>query len=161
MYSQNRYKNHIDDIQRYRAIAMKLMYESAPIDALINSVVDTPCHGRDLVFKYIFPFAYVPDTTTSAKPFITMEIAIPRVENRTFKDMRLFTYIFCHQNIVQQKDGLLFDLLAEEVDKLLNGNDSFGLGALELRNLADFSPMQRWHGLVMQYNSKSFNRPAK
>lgn len=158
--AKNRYTDHIDALRKYRSVAMKKLYSSNTISNLINSTNPEKYRGKDLVYKNIFPYAYVPDTTNTSKVFITIELGVPRVYNRTFKEMVMTVYIFGNQQVIETPNGLITDLLAEEVDKIFSGSSDFGLGNLELSSISDFTPIQRFHGIAMIYEATEFNRPS-
>lgn len=161
MATNIKYDSHMSDLRQYRKIALQKLYNSSKINDLISSVDPDSPSGKDLVFTNIFPYAFVPDTTTSAKLFITMDVTIPKIKTRTYKGLILTLYIFAHQDILKYKDGLLCDLIAEEVDTLFGGSGDFGTGMLELSTVTDFSPVSRFYGVVVQYEAEEFNRPAK
>ena len=54
--------------------------------------------------------------------------------------------------------GLVTDLLTTEIDKLINGNNCFGLGRVELKSWDKFTPAEDFHGTTLVYRTVDFNR---
>lgn len=82
---------------------------------------------------HIYRFPYIPKTDENANTYITFEISAKKSPvNDTYKRMTLFFYIFCHQDIMDDKESgyLRTDLLNERVQKLFNKNPNIGIGQL-------------------------------
>ena len=50
------------------------------------------------------------------------------------------------------------DVLADEVDKIMNGNKDLGLGTTELRTVGRVNPAKDYFGRTLIYRSVDFNR---
>lgn len=137
---------------------MKKIVSSQKIVKLISESSANTLPDKSLLYQYVFPYPRVIDRIEDEHTFITSRISVPKVRNKTFKELTLYIYVFTHQNLIRTPEGLRTDLIAEEIEKLFNGSLDFGLGHVELESIDDFSPANRYIGLVMQYSVSDFNR---
>ena len=75
---------------------MKRLCLNSKIQSLIL-LSESQNHGKEMVYKYIFPYAFVPDTVTNSSTFICFDLEVQRVQNRTFKDKYLILDIYASQ----------------------------------------------------------------
>lgn len=154
----------LQEIPDFRATAMTKFCESQAIKDLLTNTENSSAAAGDLIMHNIFPYAHVPGTSTTARTYITMELFVPRVQNKTFKQVRLVYYVFSHETLISVADNdsgkmrLRHDLIAQEIDSIMNGSRDFGLGRLSLANTADFSPIENYYGVVLTYDADEFNR---
>ena len=96
----------------------------------------------DEVFeKFLFDYIYVDGTTTEAAAYICVEAETAKSPTPTMQNMKLYVTVICHKQFMKV-DATKFkgmignrrDNLVRYVDKLLNGSDIFGIGALTLEN---------------------------
>lgn len=150
---------YLEEYRQYRAIALKKLYTSQELIGLILNEAHTTINGKALVFQNIFPYAFVPETTTETKTYVSMSIAVPRVRDKTYKSLSLWIYICMHTSLINTDRGLRYDLMAEVIDRMFNGSLDFGLGRLELRSVEDIAfQSSRYFGIALQYNAADFNR---
>ena len=137
---------------------MKSLCLSEKIQRLILLTPPNNTNGREMMYKNIFPYPYVPDTVVEANTFICFDMEVRRVQNRTFKDVSISFWTFTHQSLMRTKDGIRTDLLANEIDNIINGNRKFGLGTVELQSVTLMNPAKDYHGRTLIYRSVDFNR---
>ena len=151
---------NLDEYRRYRATALQKLCASKELVSLIVNQPHGMINGKGLVFRNIFPYPYVPEATTEAKTFVTMTITAPmrRERDRTYNAFSLWIYLFTHYSLVNTPRGLRFDLMAEAVDKLLNGSMDFGLGRMDLVSAEDLELPANFYGVGLQYATQDFKR---
>lgn len=148
------------ELTYYRKSIMKALCNNEDVVRLVSDNKDAPVPNRDLMYNNIFPYAYIPETEKETDTFICFSVSVPRVENKTYKQMEIYFYIFTHQSIIRTSDGLRTDLLAEAIDEMTNGALGLGIGRIQLERLEDISPTTHYHGLAVQYTVTEFNRPS-
>lgn len=148
------------DLTHYRKAVMKALCSNAKIVRLITDDDSAVVPNRDLMYTHIFPYAYIPETDKETDSFICFSVSIPRVQNKTYKQMSIIFYVFSHQSQIRTSDGLRPDLIADAIDEMTNGALGLGLGRVKLEKLEDISPANNYHGLGIQYTVTEFNRPS-
>ena len=148
---------YLDELSKYKSKVMQMLCENPKIQVLILSK-ESLNPKKELMYKYVFPYAFVPDTVTNSSTFICFDIEVKRVENRSFKDLSIMFWIFSHQSILRTNEGVRTDVLADEVDKIMNGNKNLGLGTVELKTVGRVNPAKDYFGRTLVYRSVDFNR---
>ena len=148
---------YLEELSKYKIEIMKRLCLSEKIQSLIL-LSKSQNSGREMMYKNIFPYAFVPDTVTNAGTFICFDLEVQRAKNRTFKDINILFWIFTHQSLIRTENGIRTDILADEIDKILNGNKDLGLGSAELRKVLRINPAKDYHGRTLVYKTVDFNR---
>lgn len=139
-------------------INRKLCSDQELVDLLNGKPSEVP--DRSLLYKNIYPYAHVPETTKETDTFICHRIYIPMVDNKTLKNVRIVFYVFVHQDNIRTQNGLRYDLIAERIESLFNGAMDIGVGRIELQEINDISPAPKFHGVALEYLVKEYNRPT-
>lgn len=153
---------NLTEIPEYREKAMKRMAENQRIKDYLTNTTNSTAPADSLVNQYIFPYWYIPGTTTTAKSLILMSIYVPKIMGRTIKKVQIKLGVLTHQSIIICKDQetnktrLRHDLISLEIDRILNGSTDFGF-KLELVSSQDWSPMENFHGTILTYETYDFN----
>ena len=153
---------YLSEFRKYRSSALKQIANNQKIKSLL---LDKDQHVDDdmsLVGRYIFPYQFMPGVTEEAKTCITMLLTAPEVYNRSILRMRMIYYIFSHESLlwVPDNDGVMclrFDLISEEIDKMFNGSDAFGLKLQLVSRYDGYIPMDNFHGCQLIYETNDFN----
>lgn len=111
-----------------------------------------------MVGKNIFPNPYIPDTQSQVRTYICLDIYVPRVKDRIFKDVQIVLNIFSHKDVSTYEGKSRVDLINIEVDKVLNGNMDFGIDAVELISVMPYTPNNNFFGKQIIYNVQNFNQ---
>lgn len=155
---------NLDETFGYKNLLMEQVCKNETIVKLITKNKDAAIPNHALPYSQVFPCEWVPDTIDYAKTFICFDVDITSVPNKTFYLPVLYVWVFTHKsNLRAPADmggGLTVDRVCVEIDKMLNGNRFFGLGDLKLNGLKRFTPIQGYHGRVIIYSAKDFNRPS-
>lgn len=150
---------HLNDLFDYKNQLMKDLCCNAEIVKLITDRDDADIPNHTLPYTQIFPFEYVPETVDNGQTIVCFDVDVPRVENKTFYMPVLYIWIFSHKSKFRLPEGgVRMDAIASEIDKMLNGSNYYGLGALNLTSVTRFSPILDYHGRVLAYEAREFNR---
>jgi len=102
----------------------------------IDSQQEGVYYPDDLIYRNIFPYGYIPSTEGKADAYLLMFVDIPNInrQNTSFVDMRVTLWVLVHKDRqkMKNKPATRADYLAEELRKLLDGNDNFGCGVLQM-----------------------------
>ena len=119
-------------------------------------------------YKWVFPHEYIPDTITETNRYINFEIkASIDSRNNVFKDLTIYFFVLCHQDVVQYKDEkrrsyLWYDKVVCELDNLFTGTDILGINeTTELVSNAPYSPQKKFKGRVLTFTVKDFRDGLK
>lgn len=103
---------------------------------LIDAPADEVEYPDDLIYNRIFPYNRVPDTEQEVKTYITLMVNVTSVpvRNDMTRNVSIIARIYSHKDLMrvpgQNSDRI--DLLAANVEKLLNGSYDFGIGYVKL-----------------------------
>lgn len=147
-------------IRRVRNTLTRLFAENKSI-AKILSPADQMLFGDELLETHIYPYDFLPDTSEDAFAYLCFDVDITSSTDSLTKNLKIYIWVFCHQSIIKTENGMRIDLLAEEIEKTLNGNIKLGLGSTELDFSRRLVPAPGYVGRVMGFNFKDFNRPKK
>lgn len=116
--------------------------------------------GKDLMYSRVFPYAHVPNVSEEGRSFICFDIDVPAVKSNIIKTVQISIYVMAHQNIMRLPDGggMRIDVLASEVDKIMNGSTQYGLGTVELMSMRGFAPITGYYGRELKYRVSDINR---
>jgi len=150
---------NLEEFTTYKQTLMQAICTSDKIVELIKLDTDPQnVTGKDLRYKRIFPYNYVPLTTEIAQTFICFTVTAPNVKDDLISELRLSVFVFTHQDLMRTDKGMRTDLLVSEIDKLLNGSTEYGLGRVSLK-MCDVMqvPCKGYSGLCSVYAVKDFN----
>lgn len=162
---------NLEEIGEFKnKIVSKLIHDSNIVDVLIgdlNSDVDaeTALLGIDNTGKggCVFKFEYVPDTQEMSKTFLCVEVIPDKTSGDTVTNMYVYVFAYCSKDIMQTykrkgQAGTRIDILASDIDKILNGNNEFGIGPLEWYGSDIYKPAQIYYGRMLTYMVSAFRR---
>lgn len=147
-------------VSEYRSNIMRMLCSDKDIVRLVSDKKSSTIPDKSLIYKNIYPYAYVPNTNTGAETFICFCFNFGNIYDKTYKKGYLTFYVFSNQKILRTSDGLRCDLIAERIEELFNGNYDIGLGRMQLSSVDDISPINDYHGVSIQYTFSDFNRPT-
>jgi len=146
-------------------------YKNKIIKAIINtpsivSAVDSTKSNSpdDLIWNNIFPTRTVPEVEDEMKTYITMELYAPSINSKLFKEVVVIFYIFTHIKLQRTSSGyVLTDYIQNEIDKLFNYSDQYGLGYLELKSVKPLMVSNKHFGSILTYQATNLNniKPVK
>ena len=134
----------LDELVEYPVKALHCIGTDPTVVKLLtdNPDIEMESEDADEVFeKFLFDYIYVDGTTTEAAAYVCVEAETAKSPTPTMQNMKLYVTVICHKQFMKV-DATKFkgmignrrDNLVRYVDKLLNGSDIFGIGALTLEN---------------------------
>lgn len=113
-----------------------------------------------------FPHEYIPETITKTERFINFEIsAVLDDRNNVFKDLAIYFFIVCHQDVVRYmcdgREFLWYDKAVCELDRLFGNTNILGVGETILVSNKPYCPQQKFKGRLLKFAVKDFNNGLK
>ena len=90
---------YLEEIPIYKNELLHAFVENEKIVSYIDSKDESVTDPVDLIGLNIFPNPYVPDTQTEVKTYICIDVYVPRVKDKIFKDVQIVINIFSHKNM--------------------------------------------------------------
>ena len=85
---------YLEEIPSYKDDLLHAFIENENIITLIGSKDQNIQDPVDLIGENIFPNPYVPDIQSEVKTYLCMDIYVPRVRDKLFKDVQIVINIF-------------------------------------------------------------------
>lgn len=105
----------------------KILSSQEVVDLIDDQKIKTaPAFG--LLYKKVFPYAFVPDTVDATETYICVETNIVNVKSDAICDVELIIHVISHIGIMRTDFGTRVDALADVIDELLNHSRDFGIG---------------------------------
>ena len=150
----------IKDIGSYKNQLVTLLQNSPDICELMLGEDYTDEDVNNMVYDQLFPYLYVDETQTEVRPYLCVEVDIPRIATATIKDMKIVVWAYCHKDCMKYtKKGYLgtrADILADMVERQLHDSRNFGIGKLRLDSVSYFFPNSKYYGRQMIYTIPDF-----
>lgn len=151
----------LDELFDYKNQLMSDLMTDQEILRLLSDDCEADTPAESLMYKQVFPCEYVPDVVEHGMTFICCEVDIMNVSNKTFLEPALYIWVFTHTSKIRLPEGgLRTDKLSSRITELINGSRMYGLGELELHSVRRFSPAENYHGRVLTFYAKDYNRLA-
>jgi len=153
---------YLDEFRKYRSAVLEKITNNQTIKDLLTNVDHCTSTPGSLIEHYVYPYEYLPGSTEEAKTCITMLMSVPYVVDRSILHVKIVFYVFSYEGLMWTKDDdgvacLRNDLICEEIDKMFNGSDAFGL-KLRLSSRKDgYQPAKKFHGVQLVYETRDFN----
>jgi len=119
-------------IKYKRQLATMFINDDRMVELINNAEVKTP---EDLMYKNIFPFIRIPEAPDEQLSYLCYRVYMPQVysSNMFFQKLVVEVYAISHQGVMVTDEGATrIDLLAEEIENILNYSTEFGKKPLEL-----------------------------
>lgn len=116
--------------------------------------------------KYSFPHEYIPGTQQVTDRFINYEISA-NIDSRndTFKDLTIYFFVVCHEDIMSYEEKartyLWYDLVACELDNIFCEKNVLGVGKTTLVSNTPYCPQNKYKGRLLKFVVKDFNNGLK
>lgn len=117
-------------------------------------------NAKDLIYKQVFPFEYVPETVHDGSTFICVEVDVQSAPGKTYMDLVMYVWIFAHRSrlVLPNGGGVRTDALCNKICEKINGSRNYGLGELDIVSCKRFAPMTDYNGKVLVFYADEFNR---
>lgn len=151
---------HFDSmIQQKILLKRKLLQNQAVVNLLCNvgnnvaEFEDFKTGSKSPAEPLIKTHFYVPGTQTDDKNFITMRSRVVYTDSNVIKETGITVYIICNEHQIDLLQGSRADLLADEVDRILNNGDKplFGLGGIKLSTADEVQFNEGYSGWSIPY----------
>lgn len=151
---------YLEEIPEYKKDLLLAFISKENIVTYIgNQDVGKTLDPVDLIGINIYPNPYIPDTQSEVRTYICVDIYVPRVRDKFFKDVEMVINVFSHKDHTSYKGKSRVDLLNIEIDKILNGNQDFGIDGVELVSVAPYIPnSNKFFGKQLVYRVQNFNQ---
>lgn len=149
------YKNKIASALLGNDEIVKTVFEVIPPEKAAD--FESP---DDLLYQYIFPFDYIPETIQEVGCYICYEIEVPKVSrvNYFFKDIVLNFNIICNQKTMRTSYGATrTDYLSHLIELLFNGRE-YGYEKLELVSSVPGHVSQVHRSRTLRFTTLETNR---
>jgi len=153
------------EIIEYRKLIMKEICKSEELVKLLGEYDEE--YPEDIIpYKWCFPHEYIPDTITKTDRFINFEISANiDSRNNVFKDLTIYFFIMCHQDVVRYKEKgreyLWYDKVTCELDNIFCEKNILGVGETVLVSNTPYCPQQKFKGRLLKFVVKDFNNGLK
>ena len=124
-------------------------------------------YPEDIIpYKWSFPHEYIPDTITQTDKYINFEIsAAIDQRNNVYKDLTIFFYVLCHQDVIKYTEKgriyLWYDKVVCELDNIFSDRNVLGIGTTTLVSNIPYYPQQKFKGRLLKFVVKDFKDGAK
>lgn len=150
----------LDEFYDYKNQLMEDILTTREIVDLICGDKEQTLPARNLAYKQVFPFEYIPETVEHGQTFVCFDVDIQKSANQTFYYPIIYVWIFSHKSLLRLPEGgVRVDRLAAEIAKKLSGSFMYGLGALDLYSSKRFAPITDYQGKVLVFHAVDFNAP--
>lgn len=158
---------HFDAIKQQKILLKrKLLQTQAVVNLLMNTgnnveeFENIKTGSKSPAASLIKTHFYVPGTQTEDKNFITMQSRVIYTDSNVVKETSITVYIICNEHQIDLLQGSRADLLADEVDRILNngGNPLFGLGGIALSTAIEVQFNEGYSGWQIPYVTHERNQ---
>lgn len=107
----------------------------------------------ELFYTSIYPYSRVPELPTEGKSFVTMAFREYRkTKNNFFKSGYIYIHAFTHLSLIRTDYGVLrYDLMINEIDKLMNDKRGLGIGKTEFYKMDEYYVNEQYLGNYIAY----------
>lgn len=158
-------KSRSYEIIEYRKIIERQICTSDNIIKLLG--YENEENPEDIILKKnSFPHEYIPGTQQVTDRFINYEISANiDSRNNTFKDLTIYFFISCHEDIIKYEENgryyLWYDLVTCELDNIFCEKNVLGIGKTTLVSNTPYCPQQKYKGRLLKFVVKDFNNGLK
>lgn len=148
-------------------------------DILLGGTYEVPGTNDSNIEKievqgHIFDYLFVPNVTCEDKVFICIETLVDSCENQYFSDFIMYINIYVAKSLLHLESnsspssiemsklgyvGNRLDMLCDAIDRLLNGNSSFGIGdvtPIPYNFITLDIPDNKYYGKCLRYKVKNY-----
>ena len=124
-------------------------------------------HPEDTIpFNKVYPHEYIPDTITETKRIICFDMrADIDSRNKTLKELTIYFFISCHQDVVQYFENgrmfLWYDKVVCALDELFSDQNKLGIGKMQLEENTPYYPQQKFKGRQLTFKVFDFYNGRK
>lgn len=161
---------NLSELGEYKHKVAALLAQDDTIINLLLGPVDDDADTDEMLLGdksistgHIYEFEYVPEINETADTYLCMETVVAKAPSDTAYRVYLYIFAYCNKKVMKsyRHPGVLgtkADVLAMNVDRLLNGSEDFGIGKVRLLNNDVYKPNNNYYGRYITYEVMAFNR---
>lgn len=160
---------HFDSITQQKVkLKRRLLQNQAVVNLLVNTgdnvaeFENVKTGSKSPAAALIKTHFYVPGTQAKDKNFISMRSRVVYADTNVVKEVAIVVYVICNEDQIDLLQGSRADLLADEIDKILNNGDDplFGYGGIRLGSAEEMQFVDGYSGWQIPYVTFEINRKA-
>ena len=161
---------HFDSITEQKLILKRKLLENQNVVDLLMNVGDNVADfthyktgSRSPAKDYVKTRFFVPGTEQVDHNYITMKSRIVYAANNVVDAVEIIIYVICNDAQADMLQGTRADLIANEVDMILNSDDPtlFGYGGIVRGNAEEVRFADGISGWQIPYRTHEINRKAE
>ena len=161
---------HFDSITKQKvALKQKLLQSQAVVNLLMNTgdnveeFTNYKTGSKSPAAAQIKTHFYVPGTQATDKNFISMRSRVIYAETNVVKEVAIVVYVICNEDQIDLMQGSRADMLADEIDQILNNGDAplFGYGGIRIGAAEEVQFVDGYSGWQIPYTTHEVNRKAE
>lgn len=148
------------DVIEYRNKITKALLSNKNIVELLGSNLDAA--PDVLPYNRMYPHEFIPETITETKKFLNFELRAnidPR--NRTYKDITIWFFVMCHNDVIRTSKGLWYDRVVCELDNIFGEQNILGVGKTSIVSNIPYKPNNTFTGRLITFTVKEFTDGLK
>lgn len=159
-------KSRSYEVIEYRKKIMDKLCRDKEILKLLDAD-DTKYPEDTLPYSKIYPHEYVPETITDTRRLICFDIsATLDTKNNTLKDMIIYFFISCHQDVVpyfeEGRSFLWYDKVVCALEEIFTDQQGIlGVGKIEFLSNKPYYPQQKFKGRLLTFQVSDFYNGRK
>lgn len=147
----------LEAFYRYKNRLMEAFVMNERIVELLSDKVEFR-DAKQLIYRQVFPYEYVPETVEYGQTFICVDVDIQKVNSNLTMQPTIYVWVFTHKSLLRLPEGgVRTDAICSEIDAALNGSRLFGMGELSLSYCKRFAPITDYQGKVMRFDATELN----
>lgn len=154
-------KSRSYEIIEYRKKILQEICKSAELVKLLGC--ENEEYPEDILpYKWVFPHEFIPETITKTERYVNFEVsATLDPKNNTYKDLTIYFFVLCHEDVIRYKGTLWYDRVVCELDDIFCETNVLGVGKTYLMSNVPYSPQNKFKGRLLKFSVKDFNNGLK
>ncbi len=143
-------------------LVQEFLLDEELVKLILNkSVVVIP--ETNLMYSKVFPYPWIDKTIQDEKVFLCFGFRADKSPSSkgVTKNVTMEIIIFMHKALMRlpNESGLRSDAIAERIDELLNGDETYGVTDVEFISMSDISNIpDNFYGCSLRYSVKDINK---
>lgn len=156
-------------IQQKQLLRQKILQSQTIVNLLVNTgdnmqtFTDVKTGSKGPAAPLVKTHFYVPGTTKTDRNFITMRSRVVNRNSDVVKQTGITVYVVCNQDQIDLMQGSRADLIANEIDQILNNGSEplFGLGGIDIGIAEEVQFAEGYSGWEIPFVTHEMNRKAE
>lgn len=154
------------EVIEYRKKIMDKLCRDEEILKLLGALDEE--HPEDILpYSKIYPHEYIPETIKETERLICFDVSATNdPKNNTLKDLTIYFFISCHQDVVpyfeNNRSFLWYDKVVCALEEIFTEKQGiFGVGKIEFLSNKPYYPQQKFKGRQLQFHVFDFYNGRK